>query len=316
MDRYLLHRFFEGKTSYFEEEAIRQWLEASPENRHLFLKERKLFDSILLLGDKKTVHPRKGKIVQQIRSWKVAVWKVAAIAVILYALGNMYQFVPEEKKTVVPMQSIYVPAGQRVNLTLSDGTNVWLNARTRMLYPAVFDGTVRQVTIDGEAYFDVMKDEEKPFVVETEKCKMEVLGTEFDIKSYSDKEDCEVALMEGCVKVVSLRKTDETLILEPNEKACLQADGTLKVSRVDDFDIYRWKEGLICFKKKSFLSIMNELEQYFGTQIKVENKEALKHSFTGKFRQTDGLDYALRVLQKDISFVYERDDENSTIYIR
>lgn len=316
MDRNLLHRFFEGKTSYFEEEAIRQWLEASPENRRLFLEERKLFDSILLLGDEKTVHSRKGKIVQQIKSWKVAVWKVAAIAVILYALGSMYQFVPEEKKTVVPMQSIYVPAGQRVNLTLSDGTNVWLNARTRMLYPAVFDGTVRQVTIDGEAYFDVMKDKDKPFVVETEKCKIEVLGTEFDIKSYSDKEDCEVALMEGCVKVVSLRKTGETLILEPNEKTSLQADGTLKVSRVNDFDVYRWKEGLICFKKKSFLSIMNELEQYFGTQIKVENKEALKHSFTGKFRQTDGLDYALRVLQKDISFVYERDDENSTIYIR
>ena len=186
----------------------------------------------------------------------------------------------------------------------------------RMLYPAVFDGPVRQVTIDGEAYFDVKKDEKKPFVVETNKCNMEVLGTKFNVDSYSEKEDFEVALMEGSVKVVSRRKANEALVLKPDNKVSLQMDGTLKIAPVDDYDLYRWKEGLICFKNKSFLSIMKELEEYFGTQIKVENKNVLKHSFTGKFRQSDGLDYALRVLQKDIAFVYERDDEHQIIYIR
>ena len=242
-------------------------------------------------------------------------WKVAAVVALVLALGSAYQFV-KGGKNVVPMQSIYVPAGQRVNITLSDGTNVWLNARTRMLYPAVFDGPVRQVTIDGEAYFDVKKDGKKPFVVETNKCNMEVLGTKFNVDSYSEKEDFEVALMEGSVKVVSRRKANEALVLKPDNKVSLQMDGTLKIAPVDDYDLYRWKEGLICFKNKSFLSIMKELEEYFGTQIKVENKNVLKHSFTGKFRQSDGLDYALRVLQKDIAFVYERDDEHQIIYIR
>ena len=123
-------------------------------------------------------------------------------------------------------------------------------------------------------------------------------------------------LMEGSVKVVSRRKANEALVLKPDNKVSLQMDGTLKIAPVDDYDLYRWKEGLICFKNKSFLSIMKELEEYFGTQIKVENKNVLKHSFTGKFRQSDGLDYALRVLQKDIAFVYERDDEHQIIYIR
>lgn len=72
------------------------------------------------------------------------------------------------------MQSIYVPTGQRVNITLSDGTNVWLNARTKIVYPAVFDKSVRQVAVDGEAYFDVAKDKKRPFIVETGKCNMEV----------------------------------------------------------------------------------------------------------------------------------------------
>ena len=145
---------------------------------------------------------------------------------------------------------------------------------------------------------------------------MEVLGTKFNVDSYSEKEDFEVALMEGSVKVVSRRKANEALVLKPDNKVSLQMDGTLKFEPVADYDLYRWKEGLICFKNKSFLSIMKELEEYFGTQIKVENKNVLKHSFTGKFRQSDGLDYALRVLQKDIAFVYERDDEHQIIYIR
>ncbi len=214
------------------------------------------------------------------------------------------------------MQSIYVPTGQRVNITLSDGTNVWLNARTKIVYPAVFDKSARKVTVDGEAYFDVAKDKKRPFIVETGKCDMEVLGTKFNVEGYSDKDDFEVTLMEGSVRVASRIGLGDTLTLKPDSKACLQKDGKLKVVSVDDYNPYRWKEGLICFRNESFLSIMNDLEKYFGVSIVVENKNVLKYYFTGKFRQADGIDYALRVLQRDIRFRYERDDENQIIYIR
>ena len=202
------------------------------------------------------------------------------------------------------------------NITLSDGTNVWLNARTKIVYPAVFDKSVRQVAVDGEAYFDVAKDKKRPFIVETGKCNMEVLGTKFNVEGYSDKDDFEVTLMEGSVRVASRIGLGDTLMLKPDSKACLQKDGRLKVIPVDDYNPYRWKEGLICFRNESFLSIMNDLEKYFGVSIVVENKNVLKYYFTGKFRQADGIDYALRVLQRDIRFKYERDDENQIIYIR
>ena len=239
---------------------------------------------------------------------------VAAVAVTL-GLSLLYQFV-SDKNGVVPMQSIYVPTGQRVNITLSDGTNVWLNARTKIVYPAVFDKSVRQVAVDGEAYFDVAKDKKRPFIVETGKCNMEVLGTKFNVEGYSDKDDFEVTLMEGSVRVASRIGLGDTLMLKPDSKACLQKDGRLKVIPVDDYNPYRWKEGLICFRNESFLSIMSDLEKYFGVSIVVENKNVLKYYFTGKFRQADGIDYALRVLQRDIRFKYERDDENQIIYIR
>ena len=241
--------------------------------------------------------------------------KIVAVVAVTLGLSLLYQFV-SDKNGVVPMQSIYVPTGQRVNITLSDGTNVWLNARTKIVYPAVFDKSVRQVTVDGEAYFDVAKDKKRPFIVETGKCNMEVLGTKFNVEGYSDKDDFEVTLMEGSVRVASRIGLGDTLMLKPDSKACLQKDGRLKVIPVDDYNPYRWKEGLICFRNESFLSIMNDLEKYFGVSIVVEKKNVLKYYFTGKFRQADGIDYALRVLQRDIRFKYERDDENQIIYIR
>lgn len=315
MDRETLYRFFEGTASYEEEVRVRQWMEQSLENRRTFLKERKIFDSILLLGDEKRMEEKSWHKLWRLSPLGIEFVKIAAVIAVTLGLSFLYQSVLKENEAV-PMQSVYVPAGQRVNITLPDGTNVWLNARTKLVYPAVFGKSVRQVTIDGEAYFDVAKDKERPFIVETDKCNMEVLGTKFNVEGYSDKDDFEVTLMEGSVRVASHIGLGDTLVLTPDRKACLQENGKLKVVSVDDYNPYRWKEGLICFRNESFLSIMGDLEKYFGVSIVVENKKALNYFFTGKFRQTDGIDYALRVLQKNIRFRYERDDENQIIYIR
>ena len=315
MDRNVLHRFFAGTASFEEEEAVCDWVDASDKNREELIRERKYFDVLLLHKTKNSSMVQSGHrfslpfVIRE--SLKIA----AAISVLLvsalYISNNVGKSAP-----VLEMNKIVVPPGQRANLTLSDGTNVWLNARTKIVYPAVFDKSVRQVAVDGEAYFDVAKDKKRPFIVETGKCNMEVLGTKFNVEGYSDKDDFEVTLMEGSVRVASRIGLGDTLMLKPDSKACLQKYGRLKVIPVDDYNPYRWKEGLICFRNESFLSIMNDLEKYFGVSIVVENKNVLKYYFTGKFRQADGIDYALRVLQRDIRFKYERDDENQIIYIR
>nr|WP_262711667.1 FecR family protein [Parabacteroides goldsteinii] len=208
-----------------------------------------------------------------------------------------------------------VPAGQRINITLPDGTNVWLNARTTIQYPVTFNANERLVKLDGEAYFDVARNEKKPFIVQTDKYNVEVLGTQFDVESYSDTENFETALMEGSVRISSLTDTNESLTLTPNNKAYLH-EGKLRVMPVDDHNPYRWREGLICFKNETFASIMKEFEKYYGINIHITNKQVQKYLYTGKFRQTDGVDYALRVLQKDIRFSYQRDDDKNIIYIK
>lgn len=313
MNKDILYKFFEGNASFEEEAAVKQWMEESAENRRAFLKERKLFDAMLLLGNEKVIKAGKKRFSIHLSSLRTELIKIAAVVAI--TLGGCYFYYQSTlEKELMAMQTITVPAGQRINITLIDGTNVWLNARTSLSYPLKFGKKNRQVILDGEAYFDVAKDKGKPFIVQTDKYNVEVLGTKFDVDAYSETGEFETTLMSGSVRVASATDSTQRITLQPHNKVYLR-DGQLHVSPVDDYNPYRWKEGLICFKNETFTSIMKEFEKYYGLTIQVKNKHVLKYVYTGKFRQTDGIDYALRVLQKDINFTYQRDDENQTIYI-
>lgn len=313
MNKETLYKFFEGNASFEEEVAVKQWMEESTENRQSFLKERKLFDAMLLLGNEKVIKAGKKRYSINLSSLRTELIKIAAVIAITLGGSYLYHQYSFEKE-LMATNTISVPAGQRINMTLTDGTNVWLNARTSLTYPVKFSKKNRQVILDGEAYFEVAKDKTKPFIVQTNKYNVEVLGTKFDVNAYSETGEFETTLMSGSVRVASTSDPAQKLTLKPNNKVYLQ-DGELHVSVVDDFNPYRWKEGLICFKDESFTSIMKDFEKYYGLTIQVRNKEVLKYVYTGKFRQTDGIDYALRVLQKDIKFSYQRDDENQIIYI-
>ena len=313
MNKDILYKFFEGNASFEEEAAVKQWMEESAENRLAFLKERKLFDAMLLLGNEEIIKNGKKRFSINLSSLRTELIKIAAVVAITLG-GSYFYYQSSLEKELMAMQTITVPAGQRINITLVDGTNVWLNARTSLSYPVKFGKNNRQVVLDGEAYFDVTKDKSKPFIVQTDNYNVEVLGTKFDVNAYSETGEFETTLMSGSVKVASASDSIQKITLKPNNKVYLQ-DGKLHVTAVDDYNPYRWKEGLICFKNETFTSIMKDFEKYYGLTIQVKNKNVFKYVYTGKFRQTDGIDYALRVLQKDIKFTYQRDDENQIIYI-
>ena len=116
MDRETLYKFFEGTASYEEEARIRQWMEHSPENRREFLKERKIFDSMLLLGDEKTIEEKRRRKSWNLNTLGTELIKIAAVVAVTLGLSFLYQIV-SDKDGAVPMQSIYVPTGQRVNIT-------------------------------------------------------------------------------------------------------------------------------------------------------------------------------------------------------
>ena len=307
----ILYRYFEGKASDSDVAMIRKWLEESPGNKKTLKKERRLYDIMHLSGKTEPV------LIKSTRKEYVffrEILKIAAVSAIVLSLSIIWH-AKNKEIAEEQFQSITVPEGQRINVTLPDGTSVWLNARTTIKYPLTFNKEHRQVSLDGEAYFDVVEDKKKPFVVQTSKGRLEVFGTVFNVEDYSDKERFETTLFEGSVRVEPKDSLQNSVMLMPAYKAYL-VNGKLEVTLVEDYSVYRWREGLICFKNEPFSMIMSDFEKYYGLKIIVENEKVKKQYYSGKFRQTDGVDYALRVLQKDIRFKYNRDDDNSVIYIR
>ena len=316
MDRETLYKFFEGAASYEAEVRIRQWMEHSPENRREFLKERKIFDSMLLLGDEKTIEEKMRHKSWSLSSLGTELIKIAAAVAVTLGLSLLYQFV-SDKNGVVPMQSIYVPTGQRVNITLSDGTNVWLNACSEMTYPASFSEDIRRVSLKGEAYFDVSKDVEHPFVVQTKKCDIKVLGTEFNVRVNEAESDCEfsAALLEGSIELTNKMEPGPSIRLAPMQKA-EWTGGKMVVESIRNLDDYRWKEGLICFEDIRFADLMKRFEKTYDIRIVIQNKSLHDYKCSGKCRVSDGVDFILQVLQRSTRFTFSRSDDNTIIYIK
>ena len=212
--------------------------------------------------------------------------------------------------------SIEVPPGQYLSMRLEDGTNVWLSAGTRFEYPLVFAGRERRVKISGEAMFDVEHDADHPFVVETFACDVEVLGTKFDVEAEPDEGIFSTALLRGSVKVSNKLTAGEEFILQPNDEIRLVGN-RLQLDRIDNPDEYLWTEGLISIKGQTFEELMHKFEKYFGVRILIERRNIPTVDYNyGKIRISDGIDTALRMLQRSARFSYVRDPEDNTIRIR
>ena len=308
IDQHTLVRYFLKQASEEEKEAIRQWIESSEENRRRFVRERIRFDASVLVDEVAVDASAKRYRMHPALSWSL---KVAASVLIL--LGSLYLYDNYRiTRLIQTFQSVYVPAGNRTNIQLPDGTSVWLNANTSLRYPMAFSENSREIMLDGEAYFEVAKDK-KPFIVKTDKYDVEVLGTTFNVEAYKDKPDFRTMLYEGKVKLYNA-KTPKAVYLSPGQTAELMGE-SLRVVPTTDPNSYRWKDGLIYIEDKSFNAIMELFEKFYDVQIVVNNQAVKDLGYRGKLRISDGVDHALRVLQNDFPFKYKRDEERNIIYI-
>jgi len=308
MNKELLYRFFEGTATYDEEQQVRQWVEESEHNRTLFMRERQIYDALLLVSPQSF---QENKKEVRISLWMVST--AAAVFLLLLVSGLYWVHLQEERKLLGQYHTLQVPAGQRINLILADNTNVWLNANSIFRYPTAFAKKERTVYLEGEAYFEVSKNKEKPFIVKTNGGDINVTGTSFNVKVRSEHQIFETSLFEGSVDIYDNHR--KKVSLKPNQRSVFE-NGQLVVSQITDYDQFLWRKGLIAFNNKSLEDILGTLSAYFDVQIRIEAQSLPEHTYTGKFRQSDGIDYALRVLQKSIRFSYEKDDEAGVIYIK
>ncbi|WP_343671083.1 FecR domain-containing protein [Chitinophaga sp.] len=182
---------------------------------------------------------------------------------------------------------LITPKGGQYQVTLPDGTQVWLNSATKLTYPDHFEGDTRQVELDGEAYFAVSKGTQ-PFIVKSRGQAVQVLGTEFNIMAYADESTIQTALVTGAVKV------NETL-LKPGFEAHFSPDG-IQVVPSDIKVVTAWKNGLFYFKDASLQTVMNQLQRWYNIEV-IYQSERKGDEFNGQIPRDKPLEKVLEILQ-------------------
>ena len=202
--------------------------------------------------------------------------------------------------------AVVVRSGDKSELTLPDGTRVSLNSSTKLTCDKAFGRVHRDVYLEGEAYLEVSKDASKPFRVHTPHADIEVKGTCFNVRAYSDDDYTETMLMEGSVQLTTERQ--QRILLQPMQKAIYShSDGLLKVKPSDgDFET-AWLRGELVFRSTDFADLIKTLERYYDVEIEVMGHSPEHDRFTGSFRK-ESLHAILNILQIHYHFRYaERD---------
>ena len=214
----------------------------------------------------------------------------------------------------IEYNTLSVPAGQHATLVLSDGTEIWMNARSSIKYPSRFNRKERKVELNGEAYFKVARNPECPFMVQTQSLVVNVLGTTFNVKCNELKGVADVSLLEGSVEV-QLNNNSKKIQLKPMQNLNF-GDGRVKITRLENEDDFLWKQGILFFDKVPLSEIARKIEWHYDMKVIIANEQIGEQIYSGKFRQQDGPYEILRILQKTNGFKLKKDDVNNIIEIK
>ena len=219
----------------------------------------------------------------------------------------------KEKKTETEIQlcKLIVPAGRRSSLELADGTKIWVNSSSTVIYPNLFTGDKREIYVEGEAYLEVAHDSEKPFYVKTQTMNVRVLGTRFNVCAYQEDSQQQVVLVSGKVEVETHDQQNQ--ILTPNELFDYdKQQSKVSVTKVDTNDYISWKEGYYQFSRQELSVLFKRLSRYYAVPI-VWDETVGSLSCSGKLDLTRQIDDVLDNLKKAAPIRIEHDHEKIII---
>lgn len=194
---------------------------------------------------------------------------------------------------LVPEHTILIPRGGFYHVTLSDGSQVWLNSKTEFRFPVSFPGNVRTVYVKGEAYFDVVRDTCRPFVVKTGSADVRVLGTKFNINNRDN--NVTTVLEEGCVGVEWGEKCQ---LLEPGEKGVYMEDGSWIKDKVDTRLYVAWREGDFIFEEETLANIMEQLALWYDIDVFYTQESSKQIRISGDVRRYESIEKLFRYFEK------------------
>ena len=321
----LLIKYISGQCSIEEKAEIQNWLKSDESHDRLFeleqlwgLKAEKQFADKARLDKSYERMSRKLKQDEQkqkksnvLRLFSKCIKYAAAVTIIGLLTFNLVQITNENKD--VPDNIVVVPKGQRVCLTLSDGSTIWLNAGSRFTYPAKFSKKERNVTLDGEGYFEVAKNPDAPFTVNLPALAIKVLGTKFNVTAF-DNEPSQISLCEGSVEV-STADGLSSHIMEPNDVVYYTKKGGLVLKKNSIEQSARsWITGDLKFENKTLLEMAKVIERKYNITLKIVDSSLAEEFFTCHFREDLSIDQVLELLKKTQKVNYTKDADTVYLY--
>lgn len=189
--------------------------------------------------------------------------------------------------------TIEIPKGGQYQLSLPDGTKIWLNAASSLTYPISFNPSKeRRVELIGEAYFEVANDKHHPFIVKTRNQEVEVLGTHFNVNSYTDEASVKTTLLEGSVRISSDGKQK---LLKPGEQSSLSGN-TISLTKVDVNEIVAWKDGHFEFVNADIQTIMRQISRWYDVDVQFEGP-VTDETFTGRISRFKNINQVLKMIE-------------------
>ena len=306
----IIIRYLENRCSEEDFVLINEWMKESDENAGELFRMEEIYqlgkfpfeeENLVVRAER-----RLGRRLEQENQKKQEVFKLrsvlryaaAIVGVMVLAAGLAYWFRNKAEELVVASAA----HGQVREMLLPDGTKVWLNQSSVLKYPRAFEGKERHVYLDGEAYFEVARNHEKPFMVKSPAMDVRVLGTSFNIKCRPDNSFAETTLIEGEVEVKD--KSDKGRItLLPGQKAVLnRVTGRMQVKQVDPKMEIVWHNDLIPFEKSSIFQIAAALERFYGVKIILSPDVDSTNTYSGVLKKKDNIESVLNSLRNSIPF--------------
>jgi ferric-dicitrate binding protein FerR (iron transport regulator) len=322
----LLINYLQGTILAEDRKKVEEWLQDDPANEAELLEVARIchaYRTYERIRERNTFSSF-GEIEQKIRMRNLKVWlsRIASAAACL--IMGIFLYIFFLNRTSMQHELVYhtieVPSGQRVKLTLTDGSLVWLNAQTRFTWPATFGKDARRVTLDGEGLFEVAPDVHRPFTVQTAEHNVTAIGTTFDVYAYGNSDAFETILIEGSVEVATCDETGSrmnTWLMEPGYRLWYdEQTKQMQTIQVNTDEYVSWTNGLYHFNDITFAEMVRRLEHYYRTQIIINDSLVMNYRCTGKFRQHESITDIMDVVKSDMPFHYSYDKDLNKLIIR
>jgi ferric-dicitrate binding protein FerR (iron transport regulator) len=263
------------------------------------------------------------------------------VIIMLFATTIYYALLPSSQdqpaSITTKASEISTRNGSKTNIVLPDGTKVWLNAGSKLTYDETFGENFRNVILTGEAYFDVVHNADKPFVIHTSAIDIKVLGTEFNVKSYPGERTTEASLIRGSIEVTLKDKRAEKIVMKPNEKLVVsnedmveatisspakkrheQSAPIISLEHLNYFSLdstileTSWVINRLVFEDESFEQVATRMARWYGVDFEFRNEDIKRLRFTGNFKN-ETVEEALKAMQITADFKYRITDKNIVI---